>query len=176
MKQNVCSHFCYELRKKCIGLFGILAVLMIVMLFNSCGEDEPDSGKNDSELSEGSDKNSNDWAPNSLAGKVIRWNGKSGYNNRIEFFTENDMRANWASQSSSYTWIKTGKNTGKLNFICGQTVNYVTRVFRYYVVLEFTSKSEFKISGNYEITGSLNGDGTYQESGSGSYVDKLWGD
>lgn len=122
------------------------------------------------------------FAPASLVGKIIRWNeslanggGSTGYDNRIQFYTEHDMRANWASQSSSYTYAKTGDNTGHLNFICGQTVSGVTRVFRYDITLTFKDKEgNFDLKGHKEITGALNGNGTYQIVGSGSFWPELW--
>lgn len=123
----------------------------------------------------------NDFAPKSLVGKIIRFNEynanglSTGYDNRIQFYNEHDMRANWASQSSSYTYSKTGKDTGHLNFICGQTVNYVTRVFRYDIILTFKdSEGNFELKGTKEITGAISGNGTYAITGKGSYWDKLW--
>ena len=123
-----------------------------------------------------------DYAPTSLIGKVIRFNeylanggGSTGDDCRIQFYTEHDMRANWASQSSSYTYTKTGKTTAHLNFICGQTVNYVTRVFQYDVTLTFTDdKGNFELKGTKEVTGGLSGNGIYKIVAKGSYWPQVW--
>lgn len=136
----------------------------------------------DSQNSEEDKPDSSDFAPTSLAGKIIRFQerlanggGLTDNDARIEFYTEHDMRANWSSESSSYTYTKTGKNTANLNFICGQRINYVTRVFRYNVKLTFTdAKGTFKLSGTKEITGGLSGNGTYKIEGEGSYWHQLW--
>lgn len=114
----------------------LAAFFSLGMAFVSCSDD-------DDEVSNPSEPVSTDFAPESLVGKVIRWDeylvsgGSSGYDSRIEFYTETDMRSNFSSESSSYTYVKTSSNTAKLNFICSQRINYVTRVFRYYVTLKF---------------------------------------
>ena len=85
------------------------------------------------------------------------------------------MRASWATESSSYTYTKTGKNTGDLNFICGYNSYLITRVFRYNVRLTFTdSNGNFELEGTKEQTGGLSGNGTYLIKGKGSYWSKLW--
>ena len=156
-----------------------LILFLMGMVLISCGDDDNTSyapGDNTDTPT------SQDFAPTSLVGKIITFDeyhanggGSTGIDNRIQFYTEHDMRANWASQSSSYTYTKTGKTTGHLNFICGQTVNYVTRVFRYDVTLTFTdAEGHFELSGYKEITGALNGNGTYKIKGTGSFCSQLW--
>lgn len=123
-----------------------------------------------------------DFAPASLTGKIIRFDewlanggGSTGDDNRIQFYTEHDMRANWASLDSSYTYTKTGKNTGHLNFICSFSVNYVTRVFRYDITLTFKdSEGNFELSGTKDVTGGISGNGVFKIIGKGSYWDRLW--
>lgn len=61
------------------------------------------------------------------------------------------------------------------SLICGQTVNYVTRVFQYDVTLTFTDdKGNFELKGTKEITGGLGGNGTYKIVGKGSFCSQLW--
>ncbi|MDD6006499.1 MAG: hypothetical protein PUC21_04225 [Bacteroidales bacterium] len=137
----------------------------------------------DNDTSNPGDKEDNSgYAPESLKGKIIRFDewladggGGTGNDNRIQFYTEHDMRASWATESSSYTYTKTGKNTGDLNFICGYNSYLITRVFRYNVRLTFTdSNGNFELEGTKEITGGLSGNGTYLIKGKGSYWSKLW--
>ena len=157
-----------------------LILFVMGLMFISCSEE--DNNEPSSPNDNTNQPSAQDFAPSSLVGKIITFNeyladggGSTGNDNRIQFYTEHDMRANWASQSSSYTYTKTGKTTGHLNFICGQTVNYVTRVFRYDVTLTFTdAEGHFELSGYEEIAGALNGNGTYKIKGTGSFCSQLW--
>ena len=81
----------------------------------------------DSQNSEEDKPDSSDFAPTSLAGKIIRFQerlanggGLTDNDARIEFYTEHDMRANWSSESSSYTYTKTEKTQLILTLFVGK--------------------------------------------------------
>lgn len=125
-----------------------------------------------------------DWAPSSMVGKIICWDehnsdGTSGNSNtRVKFTNKTDMSTNF-SDWCTYTYNKKSSKSAHLNFMAPQTVAGVVRTFQYDFDLNFTSATEFNVSGtltvNY-LSGPNVGSTIHNKfTGKGKFVDSLFG-